>query len=216
MKPSSTHQLVPSPKSEKPSSSPEEKRPTLQSQKVKPPLAPEPQRKPEKPKQPFLLSLFGEHGVDIPVKVFKPHKVYGYGSVEKKPVDTAEQKTPEVTKKDFDSSRKQHIRDLMSRVKGNNIDTTALFTEPKPQPEIVPIETDTPFATETPIAKAPRESPEPDDTLPLFAGTTYEARADKEAKRASSDWLAKEGFRGAISGDTSSSLPKNVASNVVL
>ena len=182
-----------------------------------------------KPKQPFLQSLFfQEHGIDIPVKTFKPHKVYGYGTPEKRASDTPAQKATMESRKDFDTSRKQHLRDLMSRVKGNNLDTTALFTEANPVPEPVPtaMENETPKAVPTtskrefpksvPITsemttskpvptisevttlKKPRESQEPDDTLPLFSGTAYEAKASKKANVKSSDWLAKEGFRQPV------------------
>ena len=148
-----------------------------------------------KPKQPFLQSLFfAEHGVDIPVKTFKPHKVYGYGVPDKKPIETSADKGRGM-EKDFDTSRKQKMRDLMSRVKGNNIDTTALFTELHPNPELAATASEA-----TPLKKPskPRLSPEPDDSLPLFSGTAYESRGNKEAPAKSSDWLAKEGFRQPV------------------
>jgi hypothetical protein len=173
-------------------SPPEVKEQALKHQTEKPSSQPEPKKEPSehKSKQPFLQSLFfQEHGVDIPVKTFKHHKVYGYGAPEKKADDTSAVTPSAETKGDFESSRKQHLRDLMSRVKGNNIDTTALFTEPFPQPENEAVGQD------STVSKKPRESPEPDDARPLFSGTTYEGRANKETQVKSSDWLAKEGFR---------------------
>ncbi|OAL39461.1 hypothetical protein AYO20_01331 [Fonsecaea nubica] len=160
---------------------------------------PEPERQPQRrkedkassdeySKQPFLKSLFfQEHGVDIPVKTYKPYKVYDYGASEKNPTD--EYPAPSTKTEGLHSSRKEELRDLMSRAKGNNIDTTALFTEfsEHPQSETVTSDITAP--------KIPRESPEPDDTLPLFSGTTYEARAHKEAETNASDWLFREGFR---------------------
>ncbi|KAJ9606913.1 hypothetical protein H2200_008924 [Cladophialophora chaetospira] len=156
----------------------------------------EPKKQPSEgqPKKPLLQSLFfQEHGVDIPVKTFKPHKVYGYGVADKKTASKPAESDSDERKRDFDSSRKQYLRDLMSRVKGNNIDTSALFTEAniRPGPEAVP----DPVIDEFAAPRKHRESPEPDDTLPLFSGTTYEARATEEVKPKSVDWLAKEGFR---------------------
>ncbi|OAP60004.1 hypothetical protein AYL99_05006 [Fonsecaea erecta] len=168
------------------------------------PVVPEPEKQSERPKpetlspnnplkQPFLKSLFfQEHGVDIPVKTYKPHKVYGYGDLAKKSTD--EQTATSTKTEGFDSSRKQEFRDLMTRAKGNNIDTTAPFTEVSAQPEL---ET---AAMDTTAPKKVRESPEPDDTLPLFSGTTYEAKARKEAAVNASDWLVKEGFRQETPG----------------
>ncbi|OAL19010.1 hypothetical protein AYO22_10339 [Fonsecaea multimorphosa] len=142
----------------------------------------------DQPRQPFLKTLFfQEHGVDIPVKTYKPHRVYGYSASEKKPTD--EHTNPSTKSEGFDSSRKQELRDLMTRAKGNNIDTTALFTEVNAQPES---ETTT---SETTAPKKTRDLPEPDDSLPLFSGTTYEAKARREADTNASDWLVREGFR---------------------
>ncbi|KIW91795.1 uncharacterized protein Z519_07765 [Cladophialophora bantiana CBS 173.52] len=163
--------------------------------------APEPKGHPGQPevqsppsdiesKQPFFKNLFfQEHGVDIPVKTYKSHKVYDFGASEKKPIDEDTETVPTGTGEGFDSSRKQEFRDLMTRAKGNNIDTTAMFTEASAQPESELV------TGETAAPKKIRELPEPDDTLPLFSGTTYEAKALGEADANASDWLVKEGFR---------------------
>ena len=158
--------------------------------------------------QPFLQSLFfQEHGANIPVKTFKPHTVYGYGSSDKKTTAEPVETSPHDPKKNFDSSKKHQLRDLMSRVKGNNIDTTALFTEAIPQPK----SHFDPKIVEDTAPKKPRDSPEPDDTLPLFSGTTYEARADKEVNRGPSDWLTREGF-GPAGDKNQSESPKDSVS----
>ncbi|EXJ68992.1 uncharacterized protein A1O5_07927 [Cladophialophora psammophila CBS 110553] len=142
------------------------------------------------PKQPLFKNLFfQEHGVDIPVKTYKPHKFYGFSASEKKTIDEHTETGPTGTGEGLDSSRKQEFRDLMTRAKGNNIDTTAMFTEVSAQPESELV------TGETAAPKKIRELPEPDDTLPLFSGTTYEAKARREADANASDWLVKEGFR---------------------
>ena len=159
-----------------------------------------PQPEPQKPlsesrtRKPFLQSLFEEHGVVIPVKTYKPPRVYGYGTMDNKPTKKDIEAELANEKNFFDSSTKQQCRDLMARVKGNSIDTTALFTEASSlqQPHTA--------ATERPAPKKMRYSPEPDDSLPLFSGTTYDAKAVKEVGTNASDWLAKEGFREPAKG----------------
>ncbi|KIV90032.1 hypothetical protein PV10_07378 [Exophiala mesophila] len=146
--------------------------------------------------KPFLESLFSEHGVDVPVKTYKPHKVFGYGSNEKPapPAGDAVHTSPE---RCFGSSRKSELEDLMSRAKGNNIDTTALYTEALPESQ-----TQVKSDTTTEPSKHSRASPEPDSDAPLFSGTTYQdrARLDPDSQPMSS-WLINEGFE---SEDTSS------------
>ncbi|KAK5047318.1 hypothetical protein LTR84_006840 [Exophiala bonariae] len=144
------------------------------------------------PEQPFLKSLFAEHGVDIPVKTYKPHRVFGYGS------DAASNVGPRVEatsdkNSHFGSSRRAELASLIAQSKGNNIDTTAQFTDIPAQPEVE-------STTSKPDARPQaHESPEPDDTTPLFSGTTYEARSPSSNSRAPSlsDWLSREGFRPA-------------------
>lgn len=142
----------------------------------------------------FKSLFFQEHGVDIPVKTYKPHKVFGHAPPEK-PVDTKSNGKPTTANKpSFDSSRKQQARDLLARVKGNSIDTTALYTDAQSvayaEPEPKTIVND----TVTMSTKPPRTSPAPDDSLPLFSGTVHEAKG-VEKKKPRSEWLTIEGFQ---------------------
>ncbi len=75
--------------------------------------------------KPFLEAFFAEHGVDIPVKTYKPHKVHGYGNSERKSSDDSESATKGPTMDTSSNSQKQELRELLGRAKGNNIDTTA-------------------------------------------------------------------------------------------
>lgn len=145
------------------------------------------------PKEPFLKSLFSEHGVDIPVKPYKPHRVFGYGP--KSTSKTSSQgEASDSPKAQFTNSRKSEFSSLMAQSKGNSIDTTAQFTDVLPEQgiEVTPTEPD-------PDETRSRKSPEPDDNTPLFSGTTYEARSvpSDSLPSSSSDWLSREGFRTA-------------------
>ncbi|KAK7900562.1 hypothetical protein LTR67_002844 [Exophiala xenobiotica] len=142
-------------------------------------------------KKPFLDTLFSEHGADIPVKIFKPHKVYGYGTSEKSTETSTSDTNATTPSKGLSSSKKQELRELMSRAKGNNIYTTGQFTEP--YSNHVAEEKQEPLGT----PKRVRESTEPDDNTPLFSGTTYETRSEQGSNIGTKyqDWLAKEGFR---------------------
>lgn len=144
------------------------------------------------PEQPFLKSLFAEHGVDIPVKTYKPHRVFGYGSDPTPQPSPKNEATSNSTSR-FGSSRKAELASLMAQSKGNSIDTTAQFTD-------IPAHLEVGSATSKPEAHSQsRESPEPDDSSPLFSGTTYEARSQSLGTHntTATDWLSKEGFRPA-------------------
>ncbi|KAK4939962.1 hypothetical protein LTR10_019814 [Elasticomyces elasticus] len=142
-------------------------------------------------KKPFLESLFSEHGVDIPVKTYKPHKVYGYRAPAKTAEKTEEKTTPTASARRFDSSTRREFRDFMARVMGNSIDTTAQFTESNLQQTA-----DEDVKKDVPTKKT-REFPEFDATTPLFSGTTYEGRSkdSKVTEPGKQNWLVKEGFR---------------------
>lgn len=186
----------PAPPSEKQPSSPDTKKPSS---------------RPEgETKLPPLLQkmFFQEHGVDIPVKTFKPHKVFGYGMSDEKATDHSTESDVTGPKKDFSTSRKQEFRDLMSRTKGNSIDTSGFFTEAS-TPSKSEANTDEPI-----LPKKPRDSPAPDDTLPLFSGTTYEGRAPRKPTSNSSDWLVKEGFRQANTHEQSTKIAKDAAVDI--
>ena len=143
---------------------------------------------------PFLSTLFAEHGVDIPVKTYKPHKVYGYTG---KNVPRAQSgKVDEFTssqtvKKKFESSRLQELQKLKINKLGNAVDATNFcgkyqVKESAPR-NVLPDKTKSSFDSEVST-----------DDAPLFSGTTYESKshailAVKAAPK--KDWLAQEGFR---------------------
>lgn len=159
----------------------------------------------------FLRSLFAtEHGVNIPVKTYKPAKVYGYtGEAEAppKPENKVTESTT-TTKKRFESSRKREYNQLRALTLGNSIDTTAEFggkfvAEPVEATNVVSKESE---------EKRVRTSPAPSEDTPLFCGTTYASRSDSP-KQPSNDWLSKEGFR-ARQGMTMPSLKTNRTSQM--
>ena len=163
----------------------------------------------EAPKPPLLQSLFSEHGVDIPVKAYNPHIVYGYGAGEKttnvlKKSDQAEIPTP---KKESTNSRAQQLRTLRASMLGNSIDTAAEFGGKYKPPE---------EAFGSVDEQRMRSSPGPDEDAPLFSGTTYQSKSqDILSSRAPKDpWLSREGFaseppktHGASVTGTSSNSP---------
>jgi len=133
----------------------------------------------------FIQAMFGEHGVDIPVKTYKPHKVYGYTG-EVKAVPSAKKAV-----ESLGSARKRQYQELRLRTLGNNIDATNFNCEPwnNKEPELPSVE-----ELLEPAEKRVRTSPAPQENAPLFAGTTYASRSD-DVSPTRSDWLAKEGFR---------------------
>ncbi len=149
----------------------------------------------------FFETLFGEHGIDIPVKIYKPPKVYGYRAEAKK--GKPEDGTSPKRSLDFETSRKQEIKALKAKMLGNTIDTTAEYggkyvpkeeiTEPIPAPRAHAA--NSPNPRDKPAAEA-RDQSEPSDDTPLFSGTTYEGRSAQalRSKQPRSAWLRKEGF----------------------
>ena len=134
----------------------------------------------------FFNTLFGEHGVDIPVKTYSPPKVYGYGSTVEAP-KKVERKSENV-KKHSENSRKVELMKLKASTLGNNLDTTAEYYGKYKDPAEI--------GDEPQPRKLARDSAEPSDDIPLFAGTTYEDKSSNSAKPQSqkSDWLRTEGF----------------------
>ena len=165
---SSTEPSNPSPKSSKPAQAES----TLKAEGSEP------------PRKTFFEALFGEHGVDIPVKTYKPHKVYGYGLEEKnnKVTDTKSAKK----NAEFETSRKREFMALKAAKLGNTIDTTAEYGGKYAVEDLTPSEP----------AKRPRGQSQPSDDAPLFSGTTYEGRSRQTSppQSAQSEWLRKEGF----------------------
>ncbi|KEF58814.1 uncharacterized protein A1O9_03657, partial [Exophiala aquamarina CBS 119918] len=159
------------------------------------------------PKQPFLQSLFSEHGVDIPVKIYQPHKVFGYSSKASSRA-SSQVEVSQGPKAQLESSTKSEISSLMARTKGNSINTTAQFTDVSPDQEVEALTADSVAKTRS------QQSAEPDDHAPLFSGTTYAARSfsPDSASTPTSDWLSKEGFRTAGESTTNE---KQIDDNVV-
>ncbi|EXJ80956.1 hypothetical protein A1O3_07244 [Capronia epimyces CBS 606.96] len=127
------------------------------------------------PKKSFLEKFFAEHDADIPVKKYKPHQGSGYGASTQEAEDLGSEARGGNMHPPFDSGRKQEMRDLMKRIKGNNLDTTAQFTESRPNQKA---EEDSDKLT---IPTEAQESPELDDSTPLFSGTAYADRFSNEA-----------------------------------
>ena len=135
-------------------------------------------------------TLFGENGVDIPVKTYKPPKIYGYGSQAESP-KKVEPKS-ESAKKSSENSRKVELMKLKASTLGNNIDTTAEYYGKYKEP--------TEVRDETQPRKLTRDSAEPSDETPLFTGTTYEGKPSNLAgpQPRKSDWLQTEGFSAPV------------------
>ncbi|KAK5087234.1 hypothetical protein LTR05_004405 [Lithohypha guttulata] len=144
----------------------------------------------------FLETMFGEHGVDIPVKTYKPHKVYGYTG-DPKSSSKAEDSSGRGIKGSPENSRKHEYEQLRLRTLGNNIDATNFSCEPwnaKNEDNLPVYDAAKSLQVEEPVTKKARTAPAPDEDVPLFSGTTYETKKDEIAAR-TGDWLAKEGFR---------------------
>lgn len=141
--------------------------------------------KKEAPKD-FITTMFGEHGVDIPVKTYIPHKVYGYGGENQ----NSKVKT-DVSKMSFETSRKREYDSLRWRTLGNNLDATNFNCEPWNNRDADVFQPAQPDVIE-PAEKKIRTSPAPAEDTPLFSGTTYQDKPMLEPKH---DWLASEGFR---------------------
>jgi hypothetical protein len=144
---------------------------------------------PTKNEQKPFLSTFSEHGVEIPVKTYKPHKAYGYTGREE---SEAEKKSGTVdSEKKLESSRLQELQKLEAAKLGNAVDTTNFCGKRQVK------EGDNKVAAsdDDKSASAPEA---PVEDAPLFSGTTYESKshsivASKAAQK--KDWLADEGFR---------------------
>ncbi|EXJ90499.1 hypothetical protein A1O1_03602 [Capronia coronata CBS 617.96] len=159
-------------------------------------------------KKPLLETLFSEHGVDIPIKTYKPHKVHGYGA----PTQESEDYSPEVRQpnfhRSFDSSKKQEIRDLLARSKGNSLDTTARFTEAGSEMKAKE-------SPEKPIVSEDASEPlEPDESAPLFSGTTYADRFNNEASNPIEATPSENAERHAASEDQRNITESTVEINV--
>ena len=145
-------------------------------------------------KKPFLSSLFAEHGVEIPVKTYKPHKVYGYTGKEESQAQSStssESTSSQTIKKMFESSRLQELQRMKATTLGNGVDATNFCGKYQ-------VKDDDPKVAASSNSKSVSGSQEVFDDAPLFSGTTYESKAKKIVTAKTGprkDWLAEEGFR---------------------
>lgn len=124
--------------------------------------------KKEEPKKSLVESLFTENGTSIPVKVYKPPKVYGFtGEATPKP-----KSDPSPAEK-IGSSRKREFNELRWRTLGNNIDSTNFNCEPWNNKEV---KSPTLLGEES-VEKRSRTSPAPAENTALFSGTAYESKS---------------------------------------
>jgi hypothetical protein len=145
--------------------------------------------------KPFL-STFAEHGGEIPVKTYKPHKVYGYAGREQ---SETEKKSGTIhSEKKFESSPLQELQKLEAR---NAVDATNFrgkYQVKEGDNKVAAF--DSSKSTSAPEA--------PVEDAPLFSGTTYESKSrttvpSKAAEK--KDWLTDEGFRTSPSNPEPSS-----------
>lgn len=144
----------------------------------------------------FIETMFGEHGVDIPVKTYKPHKVHGYTG-ETKSIKASDLTGKDNSKGSLGTSRKREYEQLRLRTIGNNIDSTNFNAEPwnKTSNDDLPMyDAATAKAPETITQISGQQAESVKDTQAPFTGTTYETKA-KEILTPINDWLSKEGFR---------------------
>jgi hypothetical protein len=164
------------------------------SMKKVPKKKPETQPPAKAEKKAFLSTFFAEHGADIPVKTYKPHKVYGYrgkDELQAQSGENGERTRSQAVKKKFESSRLQELQKLKAITLGNGVDATNFCGRYQVK------EDDNKVAASEEI-KSAFASEKLIDDAPLFSGTTYEAKLQtivgaKAAPR--KDWLAEEGFR---------------------
>jgi hypothetical protein len=148
--------------------------------------------------KPFLSTLFAEHGVKIPIKTYKPHKVYGYPGKDGPQApsrNNVEPTSSHAVKKKFESSRLQELQKLKAITLGNGVDATNFCGKYQVKEDDIKVAA----CEESKLQSAPEK---PIDDAPLFSGTTYEARSQKivgARTEPGKDWLAEEGFRTAPS-----------------
>jgi hypothetical protein len=142
-----------------------------------------------KPRKPLFDPLFAEKGVDIPVKPYKPHRVYGYPSKSSSNISSSKDSASNgKVKSKAETPRLAEIRKLKAATLGNNIDTTAEYYGKWVPP-------DERAEAEANKTKSVMESSS-DDT-PLFSGTIYEGKSQSllaGAEAPEANWLQREGF----------------------
>jgi hypothetical protein len=154
--------------------------------------------KPAKAPKSLFDPLFTEKGVDIPVKPYKPHRVFGYTA--KSSSDKSDAKDPSsvsrALKSKAETSRLAELRKLRAETLGNSIDTTAEY-HGKWIPAAERIEE--PMNESAAAYTA--------DEAPLFSGTIYEAKSKdilKGVQTPGQEWLDREGFRTKRDSSTNS------------
>jgi hypothetical protein len=139
--------------------------------------------------KPFSSTLFAEHGVEIPVKTYKPHKVYGYTGREQS--ETEKESGTIHSEKKFESSQLQELQQLKAAKLGNAVDATNFcgkYQVKEGDNKVAAFDSN----------KSTSASEAPVEDAPLFSGTTYESKsqtivASKAVQK--KDWLTDEGFR---------------------
>lgn len=142
----------------------------------------------ERPR-PLFDPLFAEKGIDIPVKPYKPHRVFGYPA--KFNSDRLDTKgiypDHQGQKSKAESSRVAQLRTLRAATLGNSLETTAeYYGKWVPQADRAGEES----TDKSNAATIPEDAP-------LFSGTTYEQKAKhilSGVQNPRQGWLSREGF----------------------
>jgi hypothetical protein len=153
--------------------------------------------------KPLFDPLFAEKGVDVPVKPYKSHRVFGYSGKSSSIRTNAKSSPSKGVQAKAEPSRVAELRNLKATALGNSIDTTAQY-----------------HGEWIPEAQEAKQKSNPEPTVgaaaieaPLFSGNTYEAKSNeilKGTNHLKQDWLNREGFgtkqdssiRAACDGDS--------------
>lgn len=162
-------------------------------------------------KKTFLETLFSEHGVDIPVKTYKPHKVYGHRGFEPATANVsrvAASAKPKTSGIDLENSRLRDLQALKFKTLGNSIDTTAEYggkyrNPADPEPIHITSAKDEPGVQGSGDVSKRHDvkNISGTDDSALFAGTAYETKVKANTAVSISkpsfktSWLEKEGFQ---------------------
>jgi hypothetical protein len=156
--------------------------------------------KPAKAPKPLFDPLFAEKDGDIPVKPYKPHRVFGYSAQSSS--DKSDTKDPSSVSRTLESkaetSRLAELRKLRAETLGNSIDTTAEY-----HGKWIPVAE----RIEEPLNES--AAAYTTDEAPLFSGTIYEAKSKhilRGVQAPGQEWLDREGFR--TKRDSSTHSPK--------
>ena len=144
---------------------------------------------PPKASKPLFDPLFTEKGINIPVKSYKPPRVFGHGTRSSTGKSEKKEGSSDCSalRSKVETSRFAELRSLKAATLGNSIDTTAEY-----HGKWVP-------ADEKATVEAMKETvvEPPTDEAPLFSGTTYQGKSRvmvMQTKIHKKDWLNREGF----------------------